>query len=116
LEHPDEPTLSLDREALQFGGEFGQGAYVGTSVQQSLLLQNKGLNKLVIERVEQAGAPVFTLEMPPSLEVEPLGHTFLRVFFAPTDNVAYEGSLTIHSNAVNAPVKTIALTGTGIAP
>ena len=112
----DRPQLCLDRESLGFGLEFDQGTYVGTRPQESLIVRNNGLQDLVIESVEQSGDSAFTLDGPTSDVVKGKERAFLRVIFAPTEAREYEGSITVRSNAENAPEKVIALSGLGVDP
>lgn len=113
-EHPEKPTLQLDRDSLGFGQEFGSGVYIGTSKQESLLVQNKGLETLVISSVALTGDSAFTMELPESMEVQPLDHTFIRFFFAPLEEKQYTASVTITSNSAVDPQKTLQITGRGV--
>jgi hypothetical protein len=113
-EHPDEPTLRVDRNAVDFGREFGTAVWVESAPQESLLLENVGLQPLVIERVEKSGDAAFSIELPQDLEIEPLGHAFIRVTFNPEEEREYTGALTIFSNAENEPSKVIQLYGKGV--
>lgn len=115
-EHPNAPTLATDREALQFGQEYDEGVYIGTSKQDSLLIENDGLQPLVIDHIEKGGDPEFSMEPPSDNTIPGLGHTFVRVFFAPKEEKTYHGTLTIVSNAANAPSKLIELSGVGVKP
>ncbi|MGA9520020.1 MAG: hypothetical protein WBV82_01070 [Myxococcaceae bacterium] len=115
-EAPNEPTLRVDRNAVDFGREFGTAVWIGTTPQESLLVENLGLQPLVIESVDQAGDSAFKYELPEKREIEPLGHTFVRVTFTPTEAKEYTGSLTIVSNAANEPQKTVQLSGKGVKP
>lgn len=112
----ERPQLCLDRDSLGFGLEFDQGTYVGTRPQESLILRNNGLEDLIIESIEKAGDGAFTLEGPTSDVVKGKERTFLRVIFAPTEAREYQGTLTVRSNAENAPEKVIALSGLGVDP
>ena len=103
---------------MQFGGEFGEAVYIGTSKQESLLIENRGLEKLVISEVVLTAPSVFTMQMPDNqtTNVELLAgeHTFVSVYFAPVEAQKYLGSLTVRSNAANEPEKIIQLSGTGV--
>ena len=111
---PDHPQLHLDRDSIGFGQEFGSATFIGTRPQESLLLENGGLEPLVISSVTLTGDSAFTLDGPTSNEVKGKDHTFLRVIFAPTQSKTYSGTLNILSNAENAPQKTVAVTGAGV--
>ena len=115
-EHPQAPTIVLDRDSLGFGQEFGSGVYIGTSKQESLMVQNKGLQTLVISHVDFGGpgASAFTMELPQKLEVEPLGHLFIRFFFTPLEETIYTATATIVSNAENEPQKSVTISGRGV--
>jgi hypothetical protein len=115
-DHPEAPTLQTDRDSLGFGEEFGQGVWIGTSPQESLLVENLGMQTLHIDHVDKSGDPVFEVDLPEKLDVDPLGHTFIRVIFSPTEARKYSGALTIFSNDAQNPQKVINLSGTGIAP
>ena len=115
-EHPDQPTLRADRNAVDFGKGFGTAVWIGTAPQESLLIENLGLKPLMIERVEKSGDTAFSIDLPPKLEVAPLDHTFIRITFTPTEEKDYSGAVTIYSNAENEPQKTITLSGTGVKP
>lgn len=112
------PTLRTDRDSLGFGREFNppEGVYIGTAPQESLLVENLGVLPLVIERVDKSGDSAFDVDVPETLEIEPLGHSFLRVIFTPTEPRNYSGSLTIVSNDPTNPQKVIMLSGLGIDP
>ena len=117
-DRPQEPTLAVDREAMQFGGEFGEAVYIGTSKQESLLIENRGLEPLVLSEVLLNADGVFTLVMPDNqtsnVELKGGEHTFLTVYFAPLEAQTYAGTISIRSNAVNAADKIVQLSGTGV--
>lgn len=106
----------LDRSALQFGQEFGNAVFVGTSKEENLMVQNPGTEPLVLESVDPQLPPEFVMQLPEKLTVEPRGRTFIRFFFTPTDAQRYRGSIIIHSNAANEPHKTVELSGVGVSP
>lgn len=115
-DHPNEPTIITDRDSLGFGQEFNSGVYIGTSKQESLLIQNDGLQPLTIERIDKTGDSEFSMELPPELKVPGLGHTFVRFFFTPKEEKTYHGTITIVSDAKNQPQKVIQLSGRGVKP
>ncbi len=114
VEHPAEPTLRADRNVIDFGGSFGTAVWLMTEPQESLLLENLGMKPLVIERVDKSGDTAFKIDLPSKLEIDPLGHSFIRITFAPTEEKTYAGAITIFSNSENEPEKTIMLSGTGV--
>lgn len=110
---PEKPQLWVDREAVQFGREFGEATYVGARPQESVIVQNGGLEELRLN-VSYSGDDAFTIEGPARSEVPGKQHTFVRVLFAPLEARPYSGVMTLTSNAENAPTKTIAISGRGI--
>ena len=115
---PDAPTISLDRDSLGFGLEFGSGTYIGTEVQNSLSIKNEGQNDLTISAIDLSGDSVFRMEtvsMPP-ITVKGLKTTFVVVYFRPTEEKTYNGSIKITSNATNATTKDVPLSGKGVKP
>lgn len=119
-EAPEGPLLSLDREAMTFGGDFGNAVYVGTSKQESLILQNRGKTPLEIQEVTRTSDPEFTLHLPEGVAgaftIPPRSHAFLTVFFAPREAKSYSGRITIRSNSTDGAEKVVQLSGTGVAP
>lgn len=105
---------------MTFGGDFGNGVYIGTSKQESLIIQNQGLEPLEIQEITRVSDPEFTLHLPEgvagSFIIEPRGHAFLTVYFEPKEAKTYSGLITIRSNAVNAPEKVVELSGQGVTP
>lgn len=112
---PDKPQLLLDRASIGFGQEFGSGTYIGTEPQESLLIENGGLQNLEISSVTIAGAAEFRITPPPKKTLKGKEHTFVQIFFKPTQVKAYSATLTIVSNAENTPSREVAVTGRGIA-
>lgn len=108
---PESPQLVVTPEKIDFESRF-----IGTEPQISLGLRNDGLNDLVISGVDKTGDAAFTLTGPVETSVKGLDVTFIRVLFKPTAVKPYSGSLTIHSNAENAPNQTVELAGAGLAP
>ncbi len=113
---PEKPQLIVNRESIGFGAEFGDATYVGTKPQESLQIENGGLNLLVLQQPQLVGDAAFTLEGPETLEIKGKKSTFLRIVFAPTQAKDYKATLVILSNAENAPFKEIPITGRGIQP
>jgi hypothetical protein len=113
---PQKPQLVTDRDSIGFGQEFNRGTFIGTSPQESLLLENRGLTELQITSVSIAGDTAFSIEGPDKLVVKGKDHAFLRIIFTPTAVKNYSGSISIVSNAENFPQKVITVTGRGIQP
>ena len=115
---PGKAQISVDRGDA--GIVFG---YLppDTMAEQSLAIENVGLTDLAITGVVFAGSGEFTLSGP-----SPAGdagtnlalvtgkkRTFLRVVFYPRAPKDYSGTITITSNADNAPKLVIPISGTG---
>jgi hypothetical protein len=112
---PQKPQLEVDRDSIGFGQEFGSGTFIGTKPQESLQISNGGLETLKISEVTYSGDSAFTREGPTETELDDGARAFIRIVFEPTAVRTYEGELTITSNAENAPVKVIQITGKGVA-
>ncbi|MBZ4414965.1 hypothetical protein [Myxococcus sp. RHSTA-1-4] len=121
-EIPKEPQLFTDRDEMAFNREFNSGTYVGQVGYNSLMLENRGEGTLQITDITLAGPSQFKLVLPEGftpgtpLPLETYKRAFVTVEFRPTDDVAYQGTLTIKSNAANTPEKTITLNGMGVNP
>lgn len=113
---PQKPQLVLDRDSIGFGQEFGSGTFLGTQPQESLLIENGGLENLTLANVTLTGDGEFKLEGPTLNELKGKEHTFLRVLFAPTQVKTYSAVITINSNAENAPTKLVSVSGRGVKP
>lgn len=115
-------VLVTDRDSLGFGGEFGSGAFVGTSVVNTLTLWNDGIDDLVISDITVEGQ-YFRLnsndpnaELPVNVAIQTYDRAFIQVFFEPDEAGDFTGTLTIESNADNEPSKVIGLNGRGVNP
>ncbi|NOJ79342.1 hypothetical protein HNV28_13495 [Myxococcus xanthus] len=121
-ELPQVPTLFIDRAALTFNREFNHGTYVGQTAYNSLAIQNRGLEPLDITAITLSAPSVFTLQLPEGftpgtpLRLETYDRAYLTVAFLPADDVEYNGTITIESNAANAAQQVITLNGLGVAP
>ncbi|MDQ3264285.1 MAG: hypothetical protein M3Y59_11585 [Myxococcota bacterium] len=107
--------LITDRDSLGFGGEFGSGAYVGTSIANTLIVTNEGLETLTISSVTVTGRPPFALGDVSTQTLETYDRAFIQVLFEPTAPGDFQGMLTLESNAENFPIKEIPLSGRGVA-
>ncbi len=105
--------LITDRDSLGFGGEFGSGAYVGTSVANTLIVTNEGLEPLTLTGVDVDGS-AFLLGDVSALTLETYDRAFIQVLFEPDAAGEFEGLLTLQSNAENFPTKEIPLSGRGV--
>jgi Thrombospondin type 3 repeat len=110
-----EAVLELDRVSLTFGQEFGSATWVGTSVQESLLLRNGGQSPLEVVSVVVGGtdALAFVVARPAGTVTLASGEqTFVRVLFDPRQARSYAATLTIASNGAMPTV--VALSGLGV--
>ncbi len=112
-ELPDAPVFKLDRETVTFGQEFGNATLVGQKPQESLLIENGGLQPLKLDPAVFVGDDVFTVEGPAVLNVEGKQHTFVRVVFSPREAKQYQGILTLTSNDPTAKEKKVTVSGKG---
>lgn len=106
----------MDRDSIGFAQEFGSGTYIGTAPQESLLIENGGLETLTLHSATLQGDDAFTLEGPLKTELKGKERTFLRIIFSPTEEKQYQATITLSSNAENAPTKLIPVSGRGIRP
>jgi hypothetical protein len=115
---PEKPQLITDVDSIGFGQEFGSGTFIGTSAQRSLQIFNGGLTPLNIQSTTMTGNDVdaFVVEQPLKTMVKGQETTFMRFFFQPKQARVYSATLTIISDAENAPNKQIAISGRGINP
>lgn len=108
---PQKPQLVLDRDAIVFDTH-----YVGQKPTQGLEIGNGGLENLLIESATLSGDSAFSLSGPTGTEVKGKQHVFVQVTFSPTAAKSYSSTLTIKSNAENAPTKTVPVSATAINP
>ncbi|MBI3186021.1 MAG: hypothetical protein HYZ28_28120 [Myxococcales bacterium] len=111
---PQKPQLVVDRDSIGFSQEFGSGTFIGTKPQESLMLQNKGLENLLITSVSMAGDSAFTINGPLKSELKGNERTYIQIIFAPTAEKNYSATITIVSNAENTPQKLVPVTGRGL--
>jgi len=117
----DNPHLITDRDSLGFGLEYNSGAFVGTEVSDTLRIDNRGSQNLVISSVELTGDAVFRKDNVTSTTIAPLKYAFQVVYFKPTKVTSseaddFKGQLVIHSNSETDPDKVITLRGRGVKP
>jgi hypothetical protein len=95
---------------------FAEGTLIGTTRIDTLALTNEGLRELDITDVEETGDAAFTFKLvgPLPLKVQGKQMTFIQVSFTPTAPRKYSGTLTVTSNADNAPSLAIGLSGCGV--
>jgi hypothetical protein len=130
-------TLCPDRTSLGFATEFFSGTIIGTRPLDTIAIRNGGLTNLEVTAIDKAGEfgnagfkyslaydlpdggmagdlpdGGTTAVLPASIRGNK--HMYLQVIFAPTQPRAYSGSLTVTSNAANAPVQVFTLTGCGV--
>jgi hypothetical protein len=121
-EIPKAPQIFTDRDEMAFNTEFQAGVFVGSTGYNSIVIENRGEELLQITDITMAAPSQFKLVLPEGftpgtpLAVETYKRTFVAVEFRPTDDVSYTGTVTIKSNAANAPEKVLTLNGKGINP
>jgi hypothetical protein len=113
------PFLFVDRESLGFDQEFGSGTFLGRSTFNSLYIENRGDEPLQITEVIKAAPSEFKMSLPAPLPDQPLTiesreSAFIQVQFTPAAARVYRGKFTIKSNAGNAPLRDIAMSGCGV--
>ena len=109
-ETEDESRLSISAAAHAFGNVL-----IGDADTVTLVLTNNGDLPTTVTAVTADGA-VFSVGGPLAFVVAPNSSAAVAVSFAPTDPGPVSGMLTIQSDAVDHPVLTVPLTGTGIVP
>ena len=114
---PQKPQLIVDRASLGFGQEFGSCTRIGTAPQDSIKLENGGLEDLVISSAKYTGDSVFTIMGPPKTTLKGKEVTFIQVIFMPTAEKVSNGSIEVLSNAeasdAGGPKKILAISGRG---
>ena len=116
---PEAPQIKLDRSSLGFNQEFGSGTYLGTTTPNTLLVINEGRQDLIISSVTESGDTTssFTID---SYTDTPIKYNdtpgAIRVNFRPRDAGIVTATMTINSNAENAPSIDVPLSGRGINP
>ena len=128
LSLPQKPVLIVDRESLGFGQEFGSctkiafeadGGISSASPQDSIKLENGGLEDLVISSANYSGDSAFKANGPPKTTLKSKEFTFIQVIFTPTAEKVYNGSIEVDSNAEvtdgGGPKKTLKVSGRGCA-
>lgn len=94
--------------------------YVGTSRQESIYIENMGLQTLELSSVTLAGSGAFSrlpqrtnpadggiITNPTSTSIEPRQRSYFALIFNPPREGMYNAQVTINSNAENAPTKVI---------
>jgi len=132
---PEKPFILTDKGSLGFGTEFGRpGVFIGSSLPNSVIVMNKGLEDLKIDDFVLSGDNAFFMhvegqtcrEVPPrGNDCDPLSsilpvnvkgkqQTFVEVFFTPSAVRVYSGAINIKSNAENVMDLQIKLCGVGL--
>jgi hypothetical protein len=111
---PATPQLKTDVELVDFGQQVGNVTYVGTSVANSVQIANDGSEDLKLQSVTLDGDDAFTM-VGPDVDTVPWGTSALvTIYFTPPAAGDYSATVTIKSNAENAPEKTIPISGKAI--
>jgi hypothetical protein len=114
---PQKPQLIVDRASLGFGQEFGSCTRIGTSPQDSIKIENGGLENLVISSATYTGDSAFTVNGPTKTDIKGKESTFIQVLFTPTAEKIYNGQIDVESNAEatdgGGPMIVIKLSGRG---
>ncbi|MFY2556502.1 hypothetical protein ACN469_02565 [Corallococcus terminator] len=120
-ELPKAPQLITDRDEMSFDREFNSGTFVGASGFNSVQVTNQGEDTLNVTDIVLNAPSVFTMKVSNDytagtpLPVTSKKRFFIEVTFKPREAQAYQGTITIKSNAANLPEKVIALNGLGVA-
>ncbi|MFT3709943.1 MAG: hypothetical protein QM817_20115 [Archangium sp.] len=113
----EKPQVCPDRDSLGFAQEFGSGTFIGQKPQDSLIIRNGGIADLNVTTVNYTGDSEFQVTTEPDTlptAVKGNKYFYIRVIFAPTESKRYSGTITMSSNAENAPMKTFGLSGCGV--
>jgi hypothetical protein len=120
---PAQPQAVLDRTALGFGREFGEGVFVGTTVTETVQLRNAGMAPLIVSSFSLSGDSCFSL-VNTTLVVSGTGLSntigsgsvgLIGVSYRPTmAPSSCNGVITINSNAANAPVLTVSVSASAV--
>lgn len=113
---PQKPQITMFPTSIGFGSENGFGVYIGTAPERDFEIINGGLQDLILTSATLTGDSAFRINGPLSMRITGNKKTFVQVIFTPTDAKSYSGTVTIASNAENAPSATVALQGVGIRP
>lgn len=103
------PRIAVSTDSLLFDQIFP-----GQTQELSFDVSNPGTENLIISSAT-AEPEQFSIS-PQQAEIAPLGSQTFRVVFAPQAAIAYDGWVTIVSNAGNAETVRVALVGSGVEP
>ena len=103
------PTLNASAGSLNFGP-----VGISASTNQTVTLTNVGSAAVTISQISVAGAGFTAGGSASGVTVSPSQSVTVTATFAPPTTGNFNGTLTVNSNATNAPL-TIALSGTGSA-
>ena len=104
-----QPLISVTPSSSSFGNVI-----VGVTSTQKITLQNPGSSTLSVTQASLTGSGYTLSGLALPLSIAPGGASSFSVGFAPASAGTFSGSLTLVSNAPNAPTS-IALSGTGVA-
>ncbi len=113
---PAAPQIKLDKSSMGFGQEFGTSTYLGTQTTDTLIVMNEGQQDLVIASASKSGDTTssFTIDSVTATPIKYKDEGFIRVIFKPRDAGIVTATMTIDSNAENAPTLDVTLSGRGM--
>lgn len=110
-EEPPVATLTADSTSIQFGSVID-----GDTATQLLTLTSTGTEPVAISSISTSGANFTESGITTPLTLSPNATATIAVQFAPTTTgVAFQGLMTVVSNASSGSPLSITLTGTGVA-
>ena len=103
------PNLTIEPTSIDFGGHF-----VGATPTATFELRNTGTDVLTVSSVSVDDA-VFSLDTSVA-SIPARSSVVVTVTFAPTDPIAYSGTVTVQSDDPDQPTQTVSLAGVGQTP
>jgi hypothetical protein len=111
----EKPWLYINRDPWNM-----DPAFVGARPQDSIYMENQGLEPLVLTSVDLSGSGAFSklpqqvnmedggiITNPTAMTIEPRKRSYLTLIFNPPREGVFTGQVTITSNAENAPTKVV---------
>lgn len=108
---PAQAQILVDRTALAFGSEFGEGIVLGQTPRETLQIKNGGQAALVVSAVSISGpSTAFLADQLAVNQSVPSGQSaFITVTYSPVATGTDTASLQIASNAQNSPTLAVPL-------